>query len=53
VVPLLVEVSGDSARTVSYFAFLAGTTIEVAGTYRDEFIRTSAGWRISRREVTA
>jgi len=53
VIPLLVEVSGDSARTVSFFAFLAGTAITVAGTYRDELIRTGQGWRISRREVMA
>jgi hypothetical protein len=32
--------------------FLAGTSITVAGTYRDELIRTSQGWRISTREVT-
>jgi hypothetical protein len=25
----------------------------VAGTYRDELIRTSAGWHISKREIMA
>jgi hypothetical protein len=53
VIPMQVEVAGDSARAVSYFAFLAGTAITVAGTYRDELIRTSQGWRISRREIAA
>jgi hypothetical protein len=52
VVPVQVEVTGDSARTVSHFLFLAGPTITVAGTYRDELIRTSQGWRITTREVT-
>jgi hypothetical protein len=33
--------------------FLAGTAITVAGTYRDELIRTSAGWHISKREIMA
>jgi hypothetical protein len=52
VVPLRVEVTRDSARTVSYFAFLAGTAITLTGTYRDELIRTDSGWQISAREVT-
>jgi hypothetical protein len=52
VIPMQVEVTGDSARTISHFLFLAGTSITVAGTYRDELIRTSQGWRISTREVT-
>jgi hypothetical protein len=53
VIPMRVEVTGGSARTVSYFVFLAGTAITVAGTYRDELIRTSAGWQISKREIMA
>ncbi len=53
VVPLWVEVTGDSARAVSSFMFLAGTAITVAGTYRDELVRTGQGWRISRREATS
>jgi hypothetical protein len=51
VIPLLVEVTGDSARAVSYFAFLAGTTITLTATYRDELIRADGGWQISAREV--
>ena len=53
VIPMQVEVTGDSARTVSHFVFLAGTAITVAGTYRDELMRTSVGWRISKREIRA
>jgi hypothetical protein len=53
VVPLEIVVTGNSARAVSYFAFLAGTTVAVAGTYRDEFTRTGQGWRISRRDITS
>jgi SnoaL-like domain len=52
VIPMQVEVTGDSARAISRFLFLAGTAIAVAGTYRDELIRTSQGWRIAAREVT-
>ena len=51
VIPLWVEVTGDSARAVSYFAFLAGTTITLTATYRDELIRVDEGWQISAREV--
>lgn len=52
VVPLHVEVTGDAANAVSYFLFLAGTAIRTAGTYRDELVRTSEGWRIHSRQVT-
>jgi hypothetical protein len=53
VIPLLVEVSGDSARAVSSYLFLTGTTITVAGTYRDELTRSGRGWQISSREATS
>lgn len=52
VVPLHVEVTGDTARAVSYFVFLAGTTIRTVGIYRDQLVRTPAGWRIRGREIT-
>jgi len=52
VIPLRVTVSGDTARAVSSFLFLAGTTITVAGTYRDDLVRTDRGWLISRRDIT-
>ena len=50
--PLVIEVSGDSASAVSYLAFLAGTSVAVVSTYRDTLVRTSAGWRISERDIT-
>jgi len=52
VVPLYVEVTGDTARAVSYVVFLAGTAIRTVGTYRDELVRTPGGWRIRGREIT-
>jgi hypothetical protein len=53
VIPLLVEITGDSARAVSTYLFLTGTAITVAGTYHDEFTRSSRGWQISSRDITA
>ena len=52
VVPLTIEVTGDTARAVCYYAFLAGTAIATTGTYRDELARTEAGWQITRRDIT-
>jgi hypothetical protein len=51
-IPLVIEVSGDSAHAVSYLAFLAGTSVAVVSTYRDKLVRTSEGWRISQRDIT-
>ena len=51
VTALTVEVAGDTARAVSYYAFLAGNTIAVAGTYHDELARTGTGWQITRRDI--
>jgi hypothetical protein len=48
---LTVEVTGDTAKAVSYFAFLSGTAITSGGTYRDDLARTEAGWRIAGREI--
>jgi hypothetical protein len=53
VTTLTVEVTGDTARAVSYYAFLAGNAIATTGTYRDELARTEAGWQITRRGITA
>jgi hypothetical protein len=52
VTPLTIEVSGDTARAVSYYVFLSGTTIATTGTYRDELARTGHGWQIIRRDIT-
>lgn len=53
VVPLVIEVTGDSAHAVSYLLFLAGTAVAVVSTYRDTLVRTSEGWRISERDITS
>jgi hypothetical protein len=52
VTPLTIEVTGDTAMSVSYFVFLSGTTIATTGTYHDELTRTGQGWRITRRDIT-
>jgi hypothetical protein len=52
VTPLTVEVTGDTATAVSYYAFLTGTAIAAAGTYHDRLARAEAGWRITRRDIT-
>jgi SnoaL-like protein len=51
VIPAVIEVTGDTARAVSHFVFLAGLEIANAGTYRDDLVRTEDGWRISAREI--
>jgi hypothetical protein len=53
VTTLTIEVAGDTARAVSYYAFMAGSAIAATGTYRDELARTEAGWQITRRDITA
>jgi HIP---CoA ligase len=52
VTALTVEVAGDTATAVSYYAVLAGTAIRATGTYHDKLARTEGGWRITRRDVT-
>ena len=51
VTPLTVEVTGDTATAVSYYAFLSGTAIATTGTYRDELARGERGWQITRRDI--
>jgi SnoaL-like domain len=51
-IPLVIEVDGDTARAVSYLAFLSGTAVAVVSTYRDTLVRTSVGWQISERDIT-
>jgi hypothetical protein len=53
VTPLTIEVTGDTAVAVTYYAFLRGASIAGTGTYRDRLARTEAGWRITRRDITA
>ena len=52
VTPLTVEVTGDTATAVTYYAFLRGASVAGSGTYRDELARTEAGWQITRRDIT-
>jgi hypothetical protein len=54
-----VDVEGDTARCVCQVrAFSAGggaragQTYELLGEYRDRLVRTPAGWRIARREMS-
>ena len=51
VTPLTIEITGETATAVSYYAFLSGTTIAVTGTYRDELARGEQGWQIIRRDI--
>jgi len=51
VTPLTVEVAGDLARAVSYYAFLKGAAIAATGVYHDHLTRTVDGWRIARRDI--
>ena len=55
----LVSVDGDSARSTCYFQAQhvregvdGGQNFTVAGRYDDRLLRTSEGWKISRREQT-
>jgi hypothetical protein len=51
-----VSVNGDGARSLTYGRIhhvgagpMAGSSYECLGEYDDEWVRTSAGWRICRR----
>jgi ketosteroid isomerase-like protein len=52
---LVIDVDGDQARgevDVSVTTqFLDGTWVRGGGVYRDSYVRTDVGWRISRREA--
>jgi uncharacterized protein (TIGR02246 family) len=51
-----VDVDGDTATSESYFQYLSDTTtnptLRLVGYYRDVFVRTSAGWRLAKRDIT-
>lgn len=52
VVPMIVSVEGRTARAISYYAFLSGTTVATSGTYRDDLVYTATGgWQICRRDI--
>ncbi len=49
----VVEIDGDRATGVQHFAFIDQQTHAMRlGWYRDEYRRTSDGWRIHRRSTT-
>ena len=49
----VVEFDGDSATGVQHFVFIDQQTHAMRlGWYRDEYVRTAAGWRIRRRATT-
>ncbi|HEY3833799.1 MAG TPA: nuclear transport factor 2 family protein [Acidimicrobiia bacterium] len=51
-----VDIDGDTATSESYFQYLSDTTtnptLRLVGFYRDIFVRTSDGWRLSKRDIT-
>jgi SnoaL-like domain len=51
-----VVVLGDRATARSYFQFVTNTdskpTLALVGAYADEFVRTSNGWKLQRRDIT-
>jgi hypothetical protein len=49
----VVEVTGDTATGMQHFVFIDQQTHAMRiGWYRDEYLRTSVGWRIRRRATT-
>jgi hypothetical protein len=49
----VVEVTGDTATGMQHFVFIDQQTHAMRiGWYRDEYLRTSDGWRIRRRATT-
>jgi hypothetical protein len=47
----LIEVTGDSATSRSYFNVFCNNGPDHAGTYDDRLIRTAQGWRFAHRRV--
>ncbi len=51
-----VVMDGDRATARSYFQFVTNTNtapvLALVGAYADEFVRTAAGWRLQRRDIT-
>jgi hypothetical protein len=48
----LIELDGDTAKTHAYFLTFEGFSAVVIGTFDDEVVRTSEGWRIAKRVAT-
>ena len=53
---LSVTVDGDAATADSVWQFFADTDteprVQLMGTYRDDLVRTPAGWKMARRRIT-
>lgn len=47
----LIEVSGDAATARSYFAVHCDIGLDHSGTYSDQLVRTTTGWRFAHRLV--
>jgi uncharacterized protein (TIGR02246 family) len=51
-----VTVEGDGAVADSYWQFYVDTAsaprLQLMGSYRDELVRTPAGWKLARRHIT-
>ena len=52
---IIITVDGETASAVSDYLIVreseAGLIPVMGGTYRDKFVKTSAGWRFSRKEL--
>jgi SnoaL-like domain len=48
-----IEVDGDSAQVRAYIFFLINGAVGGSGTYEDQVVRTSEGWRFAKRVFTA
>ena|SRR5579863_1714748 len=48
----VIEVAGDTATVRAYLVVFQGTTTSVVGSYEDELVRGSEGWRFAKRSFT-
>jgi hypothetical protein len=52
---IIIKVDGDTASAVSDYLVVResanGLLPVMGGTYRDQFVKTAAGWRFSRKEL--
>ena len=46
-----IELDGDTAAAESYYLFVKGSDVLVAGTYHDRFRRAGGGWKVAHREI--
>lgn len=52
---LIEEETDDTASVISYLTLIVtdgdGTRLQAAGVYKDQFVRTEAGWQIQHRRI--